>query len=411
MINHCDILILGGGASGFFAANTIAKEAPEAKVVILEKNSQPLSKVRISGGGRCNVTHACFDPAELITFYPRGGIELLGPFHKFGPGDVIDWFEQRGVALKVEEDGRMFPVSDTSLDIVQTLLNTALDAGVQLFLKEGMTTLNWRNGQIEVGTSSGAKFQASQLLVSTGASELVWKELAKLGLKIIPQVPSLFTFRCADPRLEGLPGISVPEASISYKSEESEGPLLITHRGLSGPAVLKLSAWCAREMNHDKYKFPICIRWISSSDAANCEDKLVAHGHQFAKSAIRKNNPFNLPARLWERMVIASQITDDQKWAELRKEQRLSLLEELTSMKLSILGKDTFKDEFVTCGGVSLKEMNMRSFEAKRYKGLYLAGEILDIDAVTGGFNFQAAWTGGYLAGIEMARKFNSGKL
>lgn len=401
-------IIIGGGAAGFFAAIHRAANHPEEQITILERNKSVLEKVRISGGGRCNVTHGCWDPRELVKFYPRGGRELLGPFNAFACGDTMGWFGDRNVELKIEDDGRVFPVTDSSQTIIDCLWNTAKGSGVQVLTRTKVTEI------IASPTSpapaaaptkwtikaSDQTFHADRLIVTSGSNPAVWNMLEKLGHTLVPPVPSLFAFDTKDTRLRDLSGISLPWASLNIKGDKlkAEGPLLITHRGLSGPAVLRLSAWGARQLAPRKYNFELTVNWLAMR-AIDVEERLDELKLEEAKRQISTRAYFDLSARLWKSLVNAAGIPPDQQWSQLSKRQRAALTEQLTNARFNITGKSTNKDEFTTAGGVDLKEVDFKSFRSKLHPNLYLAGEVLDIDAITGGFNFQAAWTGGYLIG------------
>ncbi len=407
------ICIVGGGAAGFFAAITCAEANPALKVVILERGQEVLQKVRISGGGRCNATHACFMPRELIKFYPRGEKELLGPFMRFSAADTVDWFQARGVALKTEADGRMFPVSDSSQTMIDCLYGAAVRAGVQIIKGARVDQIEVRrpDGQTKgaqvapflLKTSAG-DFAAQKVMIAAGSAPAVWEMLKQTGHSIIPPVPSLFTFNIRDERLKELSGLSVPRAVVEIIGagvrRKAEGPLLITHWGVSGPAVLKLSAFAARDLAAVQYRFQIKINWTAALDAG---DRLLETKSGWAKKGIAGNALFDLPLRLWKRLVSAAQIADDLQWANLSSSQMQALTRELTGGIFNVEGKSAFKEEFTTAGGVELSEVNFKTFESKLVPGLYFAGEILNIDAVTGGFNFQAAWTGGWIAGLALA--------
>ncbi len=403
----CDFLVIGGGAAGFFAAIRAAECNPKFKVVILEKGRDVLQKVKVSGGGRCNVTHACFDPRELVKHYPRGSKALLGPFSRFQPGDTIGWFEQRGVKLKIEEDGRMFPVTDNSQTIINCLLHAAEKAGVQVLTGENVQEVSppkTPGGLWLVASQSGTVFHTKKLMFATGSSPRIWEMLRELGHKIVPAVPSLFTFNIKDPRLAGLMGLSVPSAAVRVLGEKltATGPLLITHWGMSGPGILRLSAWGARILGEKKYNFDIEVSWLNYS-AEEMAEELGETKLTFSKKLVASQNPFpTLPRRLWESLVAASGIPADLRWADLSKEKLRKLATELGAGKYHVSGKSTFKEEFVTAGGIDLNEVNFKTFESKIHPGLHFAGEVLDIDAITGGFNFQAAWTGGWLVGSSL---------
>ncbi|RMG59498.1 MAG: NAD(P)/FAD-dependent oxidoreductase [Bacteroidetes bacterium] len=397
------LLVAGGGAAGFFGAVVAAEACPGLAVMILEQGHEVLGKVRISGGGRCNLTHACWDPKELVQAYPRGQRELLGPFHKFGPADTVAWFGDRGVETKVEADGRMFPVSDQSQSVVDCLQKAARAAGVVVRTRTAVQALRPREGAWEVSTARGPLY-AERLLVATGSSARMWKLLGELGHQMVPPVPSLFTFNIRDPRLEGLAGVSVPQAEVSLPAlgMSQSGPLLITHWGLSGPAVLKLSAIGARALEKVAYRFELVINWCGQSPEAVMADLETARRERPRKKVVN-HSLGAIPQRLWERMVQQAGVAPGQTWAQLRRKEMTALLQELTAARLRAQGKSTFKEEFVTAGGVSLREVDFRRFESRVWPGLHLAGEVLDIDAVTGGYNFQAAWTGGWLAGQAIA--------
>lgn len=400
-----NIVIIGGGAAGFFAAITCAEANPAARVSILERGQAVLQKVKVSGGGRCNATHACFDARELVRHYPRGSRELLAPFLRFGPQDTVQWFERRGVRLKTEADGRMFPVSDDSQTIVECLWQAARRAGVQVLTGarvEGLEpgAAGWR---IRIGRQES--LHADRVMVAAGSSEAVWDMLAALGHRIVPPAPSLFTFNIRDERLRELAGISVPRASLQAPGQKLDalGPLLVTHWGLSGPAVLRLSAWGARDLHALGYHFDLKINWLGDENTSAVLETLNALKQTQAKKQALANAQFQLPQRLWERLCAAAGISAGQRWADLDKKTLQGLATELSAGLYAVQGKSTFKEEFVTAGGVDLREVNFKTFSSKLFPHLYFAGEVLDIDAITGGFNFQAAWTGGWIAGHAMA--------
>lgn len=398
------IVIIGGGAAGFFAAITIAEANPDLQVIILEKGNNVLQKVKISGGGRCNVTHACFAPQELVTFYPRGKKELLGPFHQFMTGDTMQWFENRGVPLKIEEDNRIFPVSNTSQSIVDCLTESAKNAGVILQLNEKVESISKTETQYKIITET-QEILADKVLISCGSNPKIWDLIAKLGHKIIDPVPSLFTFKITDNRLTEIPGISVPKATVKLVDSnfENQGPLLITHWGISGPAVLKLSAFGALFLAEKNYQYQVKINWISKSFEKTL-DRLKNQKIEHPKKQITLSPVFDeIPRRLWEKLVQAAAIKSEQRWADVSNKQLENLSFQLTESLFYADGKATFKEEFVTAGGVDLKEINFKRFESKLHKNLFFAGEVLNIDAITGGFNFQNAWTGGFIAGKSIA--------
>ncbi|MDX1752934.1 MAG: NAD(P)/FAD-dependent oxidoreductase [Salinimicrobium sediminis] len=396
-----DIIIIGGGAAGFFTAINAAEMAPEARICILERGKDVLNKVRISGGGRCNVTHAEFLPKELTKNYPRGEKELRGPFHNFMTGDTIEWFEKRGVPLKIEEDGRMFPVSNSSETIIDLFLEESKRLKIEVFLKRAVQGLQQKNELWEISTSQET-FTAKKVLVATGSNPKVWSLLQELGHTIVPGVPSLFTFNITDSRIKELPGVAT-NAVVKLKRTklETSGPLLITHWGMSGPAILKLSAWGARELS-DKKNFEIEVNWLPETSSEEVEEELMRLKKENAKQSPHKYAQFNLPKRLWQSLVSASGIEVESRWADLNRQQLEELEQQLTHGTFQVHGKSTFKEEFVTAGGVELKEVNFKTFESKVCPNLFLAGEVLNIDAITGGFNFQNAWTGGFLAAKAM---------
>lgn len=400
------IIIIGGGAAGFFAAITAAEANPKADIIILERGKDVLQKVKISGGGRCNVTHACFVPRDLVKNYPRGERELMSPFSKFSTGDTIDWFGKRGVELKIEDDGRMFPVSDDSQTIVDCLYNTATRLGVKILRGFRVDDLAMSaDGKWQIATAE-RRFQADKLMLATGSSTAVWAILERLGHTIVKPVPSLFTFNIKDARLKDLLGISVPMAEVRVENEKlsGNGPLLITHWGVSGPAILKMSAWGARVLHQKNYHFKISINWTDGYAFKDVEDTLNDCKSTLHPKKYVSNTPqYDLPNRLWQRLVAASEIGETTRWADISKRHVQALAGQIAQGIYEVRGKSTYKDEFVTAGGVRLEEVNFKTFESKLLPNLYFAGEILDIDAVTGGFNFQAAWSGAWTAGNAMA--------
>ncbi len=393
------VLVIGGGAAGFFAAITAAEAG--ARVSIRESTGQVLAKVRISGGGRCNVTHACFDPRELVRFYPRGERELRGPFSRFQPGDTIAWFAERGVELKTEADGRMFPISDDSATIVDCLRSAAQQAGVTLELRSPVRHIARSDTGLVVDDHS-----YDCVCLATGGSRPGHALAQELGHHITPLAPSLFTFVARDPRLRDLAGLSMPHAQVHLNCDgarfEQSGPVLITHWGLSGPAILRLSAWAARELQATDYRASLSLNWIGCSEAQASETlHQLASSHP--KQGIATRAQFGMPKRLWQALVRAAELPDTTTWATLGKAARRRLVSELTACPLRVTGKGQFKDEFVTCGGVDLSEIDTKRMASKLVPGFYVVGEALDIDGITGGFNFQNAWTSGYLAGSAMA--------
>ena len=406
--SSCRVAVIGGGAAGFFAAITCAA-AGGGPVVLLEKSPMLLAKVRISGGGRCNVTHACFDPAVLVTRYPRGGRELRGPLHHFQPSDTVEWFGSRGVRLKTESDGRMFPITDRSETIIQCLMESAASAGVEIIRHAGVDGATDEGGHFRLEVSGGRTLECDKLIVTTGGARSRQggpSIAAGFGHTLIDPVPSLFTFHIEDPRLQGLAGLSVASARVllpGAKLDET-GPVLITHWGLSGPAILRLSAWGARWMHGHNYEFPLRMNWCGGID----RDGVLANLRQVkdadAKRLVHGDPQFSIPARLWERLVEAGGILVESRWAHVKREQFLALAEQLTAGEFSVRGKSMNKEDFVSCGGVSLREIDFRTMESRRRQWLYFAGEVLDMDGITGGYNFQSAWTTGWIAGRAAAR-------
>ena len=402
------ILVIGGGAAGFFAAITSAEKA-DTQVFLYEATPHLLSKVKISGGGRCNVTHACFEPEQLVKNYPRGGRELLGAFHRFQPRDTLAWFNTRGVETKTEEDGRMFPTSDNSESIVNALNEAAQKNQVKILIQRGVKTIQYANEKFEVELNSGEMELFDKVIIATGgnksSSGLAIAE--SFGHTIIPPVPSLFTFHIQDNRLTDLAGLSVEKVKVKAGGTKltTEGPLLLTHWGMSGPAILKLSAWGAREFAESNYNFTIEINWVPELSQTTLSKKLNDIRIAEARKQIATFSPLPIPQRLWERLLIAAEINPTTPWAHINNQQLDKLYKQLTQAEFTVTGKSMFKEEFVTCGGVKLSEINFKTMESRKQPGLFFAGEVLDIDGVTGGFNFQNAWTTGWLAGQAAAER------
>lgn len=419
---HFDVIVIGGGAAGFYGAIHIAAADPGLSVAILERGQKVLSKVKISGGGRCNVAHAAFDPSELILNYPRGEKELLGPFHSYCTGDTVAFFEERGIPLKTEADGRMFPVSNSSQTIIDCFLKETDLNGIRLLKNTNVIDLvpfaapggssdpKWK--VVALDTS----YSADKVLVATGSSTKIWQVLRSLGHHIESPVPSLFTFNIKDDRIAGIQGIStkaritvVPGKNsrpiVSLRSKvskpvtlEAEGPLLITHWGMSGPAILKLSAWGARVLHEYRYNFRIRVNWLPDYFTEGMLSHLMQVKEVESRKTILRTNAVDIPRRLWSNLVLASDIPREMTWAAASKIQLENLARQLTGSEFTVDGKSTFKEEFVTAGGVDLTEINFQTYESKLHPNLYFAGEVINVDAVTGGFNFQNAWTGAYIA-------------
>lgn len=402
------VVVVGGGAAGFFGAIACAQQNPDLEVILLEKTNKLLSKVRVSGGGRCNVTHNCFVPSIFSQHYPRGAKQLKEAFKTFGASETIAWFEKRGVKLKSELDGRMFPTTDNSETIVKCLMQEAEKAGVKVKTGVGVEQVIPEDNQgYTLSLTNGKQLTANKLLICTGGSPKLsgYNWLRELGHTILEPVPSLFTFNVPGSPLKELQGVSVPKARVRIAGQklEYEGPLLITHWGYSGPAVLKLSAWGARIFHDQKYTFTALINWIPDYT----EESLREHLHDYRKAHPKKvvtTNPlFGLPQRLWKALTAIAEVPAEVRWAELPAKNLNKLVENLLRTPADVKGKTTFKEEFVTCGGIDLSKVNMKTMESRLHPGLYFAGEVLDIDGITGGFNFQAAWTTGFLAGCAMA--------
>lgn len=399
------ILIIGGGAAGFFAAIRCAEENKDVELSIWEQAKAPLGKVKISGGGRCNVTHACFEPAELVNHYPRGKKALLGPFHKFMTGDTIAWFEDRGVPLKIESDGRMFPTSDKSEHIIRCLMESAQKAGIRIHLKKAARNLTLSSEGWEVTANNGEKQTFDKVLVASGSAKLMYGVLGKLGHTIEEPVPSLFTFNIEDPLITGLAGQThLANVQVEGSSLSETGNMLITHWGLSGPPILRLSAWGARYLHARNYQFTLTLNFLPDWTG----DKVLTHLYNLRQDQpstfLSKKVWPEFTTRLWHRILELAGIPKEKRWADMSNQLCKTLAVLLTAYQLQVNGKSTFKEEFVTCGGVKLDEVDFRNMQSRKFPNLFFAGEVLDIDAITGGFNFQAAWTTGWIAGGAMAK-------
>ena len=430
MAEKIRVVVVGGGAAGFFAAIACAEKfGPRGEVTLYEATAHPLAKVRVSGGGRCNVTHACFEPRELVKRYPRGGRELIGAFHRWQPRDTIAWFAERGVETKTEEDGRMFPVTDNSATIVDCLSRAAERAGVRIVTSMGVRKVealgkraplakedepeNAKGLPRALGSAfwvtltDGSEMRCEKLLIATGGnrSSAGFTIAQALGHTIEPLVPSLFTFHIDDARLIGLSGVSLENAvaSVGESKLRESGPMLITHWGLSGPAILKLSAWGARELAGRNYEFPLVVNFAPPHTRETLFRELTAVREKNPRKQITTWSPLPMPQRLWERLVTSSGVVATAQWTGIGNAALTTLAAQLTGAQFKVVGKSLFKEEFVTCGGVRLSEVDFRTMESRLCPGLHFAGEVLDIDGVTGGFNFQSAWTTGMIAGTAMA--------
>ena len=400
------VIIVGGGAAGFFTAINAKEKNPDLDITILEKGKEVLQKVKISGGGRCNVTHACFIPKDLCEFYPRGRKELLGPFHQFMTGDTFEWFENRGVSLKIEADNRVFPEANTSQVIIDCFQNAVDNLGIKVLKNHGVNSAYQQENKWIINTKEKS-FEADKLVIAAGSSKKVWELCNTLNHTIIEPVPSLFTFNINDKRLTDLLGISVPNATVKIVNTklEASGPLLITHWGMSGPAVLKLSAFGARILADKNYQYNVEVNWLSRPTNKVLNVLLNLKKKEPRKTVILKSPFTEISKRLWERLVVASEIKANQNWADLKNSQLETLANQLTKGIYNANGRTTFKEEFVTAGGIDLKEINFKRFESKLHKNLFFVGEVLNIDAVTGGFNFQNAWTGGFICAKALTEK------
>ena len=404
--SNWDVIVVGGGPAGFFAAIRCAELNPKLDVLVIEKASQTLGKVIISGGGRCNVTHACFEPAQLITYYPRGGNELRGAFSRFQPKDTVEWFESRGVKLKTEADGRMFPVTDDSNTIADCLRESAREAGVQVELRTSLL-------KVEKGLRGGFRLevrkeaenfilQTKKLLIATGSDRKTLQVIQSLGHTVVEPVPSLFTFNVKDKRIDGLSGVSVENVTLKVDAITTLGALLITHWGLSGPAVLRLSAWGARELFGKEYRAKLIVNWLDEYSFDKALDVLQRNKdwQENTRKKVSSAPAFSqIPLRLWKQLAY---FIGEKNWGDVSKAELRKLAQELTAGEFEVRGKGQFKDEFVTCGGVSLKEVDFKTMQSRVVDGLFFAGEVLDIDGITGGFNFQSSWTTGWLAGSAL---------
>lgn len=405
MKDSIDVIIIGGGAAGIFAAINIVSNNPALKVVVLEKTTKLLSKVKVSGGGRCNVTHACFDPKELVKFYPRGEKEMLGPFHQFQPGDIIEWFANKGVELKIEADGRMFPTTDNSQTIIDCFLKEVEKYNIEIRYQTPVETIEKTASGFNVQLSNGL-LTCINLVVATGGfnKQEGYNFISALGHKIIPPNPSLFTFNLPNDPILTLQGlVSNVEIKILGSKFIEQGPLLITHWGVSGPAVLKLSSWAARFLNEKNYEFDFMVNWLPNYDNESLKELFESYKQHFGSRKIFNQFELDIPKKLKLFLLEKAGIPSELKWADINKNQQNKLIELLIADVYHSKGKTTFKQEFVNCGGVTLNEVNFKTMESKIVPHLYFAGEVLDIDALTGGFNFQSAWTTSWIVSQNIA--------
>jgi predicted Rossmann fold flavoprotein len=403
------IAVIGGGAAGFFGAITCAETNPAAQITLFEKSPKVLQKVKISGGGRCNVTNRETDPVKLSQNYPRGGKELRFAFRQFGSGDTVRWFESRGVKLKTEDDGRIFPATDNSQTIIDCLSYQIHKNKIQLKTSTGIQSVTKDGDGFCIAQDNKDQFFFDRVLICTGGNPNLkaYEWLASPGHSIIPPVPSLFTFNIPSSKYQGLQGVAVDNAMVKIagiKNAEQTGALLITHWGLSGPAVLKTSAWEARTLSETNYEFTSLINWLPGQTEDSLRTEFTKLKSSSGKKIYNYYQETGLPRRLWESIAAYAGITGEMRWADLPKKNMNVLIQELINAENRIKGKTTFKEEFVTCGGISLKDVNMDTMESRKCPGIYFAGEVLDIDGITGGFNFQAAWTTGYIAGKNMGK-------
>ncbi len=404
MNNNHDVIIIGGGAAGIFAAINIGNNNPNLKILVLEKSAQLLAKVKVSGGGRCNVTHACFDPKELVKFYPRGEKELLGPFHQFQPGDTIAWFANRGVELKIEADGRMFPTTDDSQTIINCFLNEIKKYNIEIRYQSSVKNIEKIQQKFKINLLNDS-LSCDHLIIATGGFNKIerYHFITELGHSIIPPNPSLFTFNLPKNELLSLQGVVCDvEIKILDSKFIEQGPLLITHWGVSGPSVLKLSSWAARFLSDKNYEFDFMVNWISNNDGL--KDLFDNYKQNFGNKKLINQFDLALPKKLKHFLLQKAGIPSELKWADINKNQLNKLIEVLTRDIYHSKGKTTFKQEFVSCGGVKLNEINFKTMESKLIPNLHFAGEVLDIDALTGGFNFQNAWTTAWIAAQNIAK-------
>ncbi|MDP1809843.1 MAG: NAD(P)/FAD-dependent oxidoreductase [Sediminibacterium sp.] len=401
------LVVIGGGAAGFFCAVNAARMNPQLKVIIIEKSNKLLAKVKVSGGGRCNITHACFDIPGLVKRYPRGQNFVKKAFHWFSPNDTIDWFAERGVELKAEADGRMFPVTNNSQTIINCLLTESDKYKVEILMQSEVTSIAPGDNGFILQTSNSQLLTPNYICIASGGypKSTMFNWLRNLGHTIEEPVPSLFTFNMPDNPITELMGVSVDRAVVKIAGSKltAEGPLLITHWGMSGPAILRLSAWGARQLADADYQFSLLVNWLPDYQEQNLRADWLSFRDAYAGQKLSGKNPFGLPNRLWVFLLVSSGIHPDIRWADLPSKEQNRLIKNLTAQAFPVNGKTTFKEEFVTCGGVKLSEIDPNSMQSKIQPGIFFAGEVMDVDGITGGFNFQHAWTSGWIAGKSIA--------
>jgi predicted Rossmann fold flavoprotein len=399
------VIVIGGGAAGIFTAINIAEKNPACEVIVLEKSAKLLSKVKVSGGGRCNVTNERHLPKELLPFYPRGGKKLYPVFKKFSTGDMVEWLSVHGVKTKVEPDQRIFPVTDDSQSIIDCFLRNAEKFNVKIHHSVAVEKIHFGNANWHLETNTG-RFEADKVIVATGSSQTVWNWLSDLGLHVIDPVPSLFTFKIDDERLRSLQGISFEQVKVRIVGNKlsEDGPMLITHWGLSGPAILKLSSLGAIWINEQHYDFEILVNFLSGYKEQEVRELWTDYVNLHPNRKVHKYPLWGIPGRFWERLLSLAEVNNGTSFGEMSKKSTNKLIEELTQGRYHVSGKSTFKEEFVTAGGVDLTEVSLDDFSANRFPGLYLAGEVLNIDAMTGGFNFQACWSAGWLISDSISK-------
>jgi predicted Rossmann fold flavoprotein len=408
-MNKKRLIVIGGGAAGFFCAINTAMMNPALEIIIIEKTNKLLSKVKVSGGGRCNVTHSCFSIAEMIKKYPRGASFLKKAFHHFFTTDTIEWYKKRGVELKTESDGRMFPVTDSSQTIIDCLMKEVNHYGIEIMMNKEVRQLTIDNEQWTVEFANGTLLKSDYVCVASGgypkSTQFEW--LQKLGHTIEAPAPSLFTFNMPGNPITSLMGVTIENVTVKINGTKlsEQGPLLITHWGMSGPAILKLSAWGARELQIKNYEFQIVVNWLPSFNEQTLKDKFQQVRFDIAAQKMVNRNPFLLPQRFWQYLLQQSGIHEDMRWADLPAKEQNKLIKNLCAQEFSVKGKTTFKEEFVTAGGIALNEVDHNTMQSKIAANLFFAGEVLDIDGVTGGFNFQNAWTTGFIAAKAIAEK------